>query len=106
MFKNGGVKLGDLNVGKIATEGLMTTKTGTPLYCPPEVWEDGLLEPRRRDEEDPFYRRTDGEDAAGGRPDVGFRGGQEARGERPDAVQLAQAFRGIGSVRCEASAPT
>ena len=40
MFKNGGVKLGDLNVGKIATEELMTTKTGTPLYCPPEVWED------------------------------------------------------------------
>lgn len=40
LLKNGGVKLGDMNVSKIATGGLMMTQTGTPYYCPPEVWED------------------------------------------------------------------
>lgn len=40
LFKNGSVKLGDLNVSKIAKAGMMMTQTGTPFYCPPEVWED------------------------------------------------------------------
>jgi NIMA (never in mitosis gene a)-related kinase len=40
LFKNGSVKLGDLNVSKIAKAGIMMTQTGTPFYCPPEVWED------------------------------------------------------------------
>jgi len=34
----GGVKLGDMNVSKIAKQGIMQTQTGTPYYCPPEVW--------------------------------------------------------------------
>ena len=37
---DGGVKLGDLNVSKIAKVGIMQTQTGTPYYCPPEVWND------------------------------------------------------------------
>ena len=40
LINNGGVKLGDLNVSKIAKIGIMQTQTGTPYYCPPEVWED------------------------------------------------------------------
>ena len=38
LCRNGGVKLGDLNVSTIAKEGMMRTMTGTPYYCPPEVW--------------------------------------------------------------------
>ena len=38
--KEGGVKLGDLNVSKIAKQNVMQTQTGTPYYCPPEVWKD------------------------------------------------------------------
>lgn len=34
------VKLGDLNVSKIAKMGLMKTQTGTPYYASPEVWRD------------------------------------------------------------------
>jgi NIMA (never in mitosis gene a)-related kinase 1/4/5 len=34
------VKLGDLNVSKIAKMGLMQTQTGTPYYASPEVWRD------------------------------------------------------------------
>lgn len=33
-------KLGDLNVSKIATKGLVYTQTGTPYYASPEVWRD------------------------------------------------------------------
>ena len=33
------LKLGDLNVSKIAT-GLMHTQTGTPYYACPEIWKD------------------------------------------------------------------
>ena len=40
MFKNGKVKLGDLNVSKIAARGLGCTQTGTPFYASPEVWRD------------------------------------------------------------------
>ena len=32
--------LGDLNVSKIAKEGLLYTQTGTPYYASPEVWND------------------------------------------------------------------
>ena len=38
--KNGGAKLGDLNVSKVAKKGLLYTQTGTPYYASPEVWRD------------------------------------------------------------------
>jgi NIMA (never in mitosis gene a)-related kinase len=34
------LKLGDLNVSKVAKQGLMHTQTGTPYYASPEVWND------------------------------------------------------------------
>lgn len=40
LSKNGLVKLGDLNVSKIAKAGIMNTQTGTPYYASPEVWKD------------------------------------------------------------------
>ena len=37
----GQIKLGDLNVSKIAKyDGLLFTQTGTPYYASPEVWRD------------------------------------------------------------------
>ena len=36
--KSGEVKIGDLNVSKIAKKGLLYTQTGTPYYASPEVW--------------------------------------------------------------------
>lgn len=38
--RDGTVKLGDLNVSKVAKMGLVHTQTGTPYYASPEVWED------------------------------------------------------------------
>lgn len=38
--KNGWVKIGDMNVSKISTNGLLHTQTGTPYYASPEVWRD------------------------------------------------------------------
>lgn len=38
--KSGVIKLGDLNVSKVAKKGLLRTQTGTPYYCSPEVWKD------------------------------------------------------------------
>ena len=38
--KNGSVKIGDMNVSKIAKKGLLYTQTGTPYYASPEVWKD------------------------------------------------------------------
>ena len=40
MNKDGTVKLGDLNVSKVAKMGLVYTQTGTPYYASPEVWQD------------------------------------------------------------------
>jgi NIMA (never in mitosis gene a)-related kinase 1/4/5 len=40
LTKDGTVKLGDLNVSKIAKAGIMQTQTGTPYYASPEVWKD------------------------------------------------------------------
>ncbi|OMJ86211.1 hypothetical protein SteCoe_12351 [Stentor coeruleus] len=40
LTKDGKVKLGDLNVSKIAKEGMNHTQTGTPYYASPEVWKD------------------------------------------------------------------
>lgn len=36
--KDNVLKLGDMNVSKIAVHGLMKTQTGTPYYCSPEIW--------------------------------------------------------------------
>jgi NIMA (never in mitosis gene a)-related kinase len=33
-------KLGDLNVSKVAKDGMLYTQTGTPYYASPEVWKD------------------------------------------------------------------
>lgn len=40
MCRDGTVKLGDLNVSKVAKAGLVYTQTGTPYYASPEVWKD------------------------------------------------------------------
>lgn len=40
LTKSGDAKLGDLNVSKIAKNGLLYTQTGTPYYASPEVWKD------------------------------------------------------------------
>jgi NIMA (never in mitosis gene a)-related kinase len=40
MNKVGTIKLGDLNVSKLAKKGLLYTQTGTPYYASPEVWKD------------------------------------------------------------------
>jgi NIMA (never in mitosis gene a)-related kinase len=41
MESDGVVKLGDLNVSKIAQkDGMLMTQTGTPYYASPEVWRD------------------------------------------------------------------
>ena len=39
LMKNGLLKLGDLNVSKVAKYGMARTQTGTPYYCSPEIWE-------------------------------------------------------------------
>eukprot|EP00826_Nyctotherus_ovalis_P002522 TRINITY_DN10506_c0_g1_i1.p1 TRINITY_DN10506_c0_g1~~TRINITY_DN10506_c0_g1_i1.p1 ORF type:complete len:260 (+),score=72.66 TRINITY_DN10506_c0_g1_i1:505-1284(+) len=38
--KDDAVKLGDLNVSKVAKGGLLYTQTGTPYYASPEIWKD------------------------------------------------------------------
>jgi len=35
---SGVAQLGDMNVSKIAENGLLYTQTGTPYYASPEVW--------------------------------------------------------------------
>jgi len=41
LFRNGRVKLGDLNASKVAERGeLQATQTGTPYYASPEVWKN------------------------------------------------------------------
>jgi NIMA (never in mitosis gene a)-related kinase len=40
LYKDARAKLGDLNVSKVAKEGLSYTQTGTPYYASPEVWKD------------------------------------------------------------------
>ena len=40
MTKEGIAKLGDMNVSKLARNGLLYTQTGTPYYASPEVWRD------------------------------------------------------------------
>ena len=38
--KDGVLKLGDLNVSKVAKTAMLKTQTGTPYYASPEVWAD------------------------------------------------------------------
>lgn len=40
MSSNGLLKLGDMNVSKVAKKGFLSTQTGTPYYASPEVWKD------------------------------------------------------------------
>ena len=40
LCKDGTVKIGDMNVSKIAKKGQLYTQTGTPYYASPEVWND------------------------------------------------------------------
>lgn len=40
LYKDSTAKLGDLNVSKVAKQGLGYTQTGTPYYASPEVWQD------------------------------------------------------------------
>ena len=40
LMKNGILKLGDLNVSKIAKLGMAKTQTGTPYYISPEIWKE------------------------------------------------------------------
>lgn len=41
IFISGGqIKIGDMNVSKVAKKGLLHTQTGTPYYASPEVWKN------------------------------------------------------------------
>ena len=40
LMKSGILKLGDLNVSKIAKLGIAQTQTGTPYYISPEIWNE------------------------------------------------------------------
>jgi NIMA (never in mitosis gene a)-related kinase len=40
LMRSGDLKLGDLNVSKVAKQGMLQTQTGTPYYASPEVWLD------------------------------------------------------------------
>ena len=40
LSQNGCIKIGDMNVSKVAKMGLLYTQTGTPYYASPEVWKD------------------------------------------------------------------
>ena len=40
LMKNNTVKIGDLNVSKIAKMGMAYTQIGTPYYASPEIWKD------------------------------------------------------------------
>jgi NIMA (never in mitosis gene a)-related kinase len=40
LHKDKTVKLGDMNVSKLAKNGLLYSQTGTPYYASPEVWMD------------------------------------------------------------------
>ena len=48
LSKDGTAKLGDMNVSKIAKNGLLYTQTGTPYYASQEVWKDK-----------PYYSKSD-----------------------------------------------
>jgi len=55
-------------------------------------------------EEEPFQRRTDGCDPAGGRQSASSRGRPKAQGQRADHLRLEAAFREVGTCRRETPA--
>src|SRR5690606_24363592 len=57
----------------------------------------------RADEKEPLQRGADGRDPAGGREDVGRRGGQEEQGQRTDDLRLAPALQRHAAERREAA---
>ena len=46
LTKAGEIKLGDLNVAKVADSTFQHTQTGTPYYASPEVWSDSPYDER------------------------------------------------------------
>lgn len=44
LFKNGEVKIGDMNVSKVFKNDLKSTQTGTPYYACPEVWNNSCYD--------------------------------------------------------------
>ena len=40
LMKTGQIKIGDLNVSKLAKNNMARTQTGTPFYLAPEIWKD------------------------------------------------------------------
>ena len=55
----------------------------------------------RSHEEDPIHRRVDSNDPPEGRHEASSGGGEVARRQRPDDLQLAEALWQLGAVRCQ-----
>ena len=44
LFRDGKVKIGDLNVSEVAKRGAISSQAGTPFYASPEVWNEQLCD--------------------------------------------------------------